>query len=72
LESNVKRRLWRLVTDDEGQDLIEYALLGTTIAFAAVVAVDLLSDAMGATYESWDEAVQSDDLVEVPDPTPIP
>ena len=66
------RSIWRLVTEEDGQDLIEYALLGTTIAFAGVVAVDLLRDAMNTTYDSWDKAVQSDELVEVPEPTPIP
>ena len=66
------RRLWQLLTEDDGQDLLEYALLGSTIAFAGVVGIDLLSDAMNSTYATWDEAVQSDELVDVPDPTQYP
>ena len=62
----------RWLTEDEGQDLLEYVLLGGTIAFAGVLAFDFLSDAMNSTYASWDTAVQSDELVEMPEPTPTP
>jgi Flp pilus assembly pilin Flp len=57
-----------LARDESGQDIVEYVLLGSCLGFAAVAAVGLLGDAMGATYQSWDAAVQSDALVEVPDP----
>ena len=59
---------WR--SEEDGQDLIEYMLLGATIAFAGVIGFNFLSNAMETTYTSWDAAVQSDALVEVPDPTP--
>jgi Flp pilus assembly pilin Flp len=58
---------WR---EEDGQDLIEYGLLCSFIAFAAVVAVNLVSAAMNNTYGSWDDAVK--DLWEVPDPEPVP
>ena len=63
--------LRRWIEEERGQDLIEYALLSSFVGFSCVVAVDLLTTAMGTTYESWDTAVQSDALVEVPDPVPV-
>jgi Flp pilus assembly pilin Flp len=58
----------RWLREEHGQDLIEYALLCSVIGFAGVVAFSFISDAMNTTYSSWDTAVQSDALVEVPDP----
>ena len=58
--------LARLIVDDEGQDLIEYALLTGAIGFAGVVAFDLLGDAIFGTYSSWDDGVN--DLWVVPEP----
>jgi Flp pilus assembly pilin Flp len=69
--SSTSRRnslLRRWLTEEDGQDVIEYALLATFVGFAAVVGVNLLGAAMTTTYSSWDNAVQSDALVEVPDP----
>jgi Flp pilus assembly pilin Flp len=63
-------RAW--LHEEDGQDLLEYMLLGATIAFAGVVAFSFLGGAMKDTYESWDTAVQSQELVEVPDPAPSP
>lgn len=68
LEERTLLRRW--FSDEYGQDLIEYALLTAAIGFAGVVAFNFLSDAMNSTYTSWDTAVQSDALVEVPDPAP--
>jgi Flp pilus assembly pilin Flp len=63
-------RSWfvEFVIDDAGQDLIEYALLGATIGLAGAVAFGLMRTAMGTTYTSWGNAVQSDALVVMPDP----
>jgi Flp pilus assembly pilin Flp len=62
-------RQW--IREEHGQDLLEYALLSSFIGFSCVAAVDLLANAMSTTYTSWDTAVQSDALVEVPDPVPV-
>ena len=64
--------LRRWLVEEDGQDLIEYMLLSSAIGFAGLVAFSFVSDAMNSTYTSWDEAVQSDELVEVPDPVPSP
>ena len=58
----------RWVTDESGQDVIEYALLASFLGFAAAAAVVGLRSAMNATYQSWDTANQSDALVDTPDP----
>ena len=42
--------LSRIVTEDDGQDLIEYALLAAFIALAAVAAVTQLGTSMNAVY----------------------
>jgi Flp pilus assembly pilin Flp len=58
--------LARLIVDDRGQDLIEYALLTGAIGFAGVAAFDALGGSINATYSSWDDGVN--DLWIVPDP----
>ena len=42
----------RLLRDDGGQDLVEYALLTAAIAFSALAAVSLILAAIGTTYNS--------------------
>jgi pilus assembly protein Flp/PilA len=42
--------LARLVRDDEGQDLIEYALLAAFIALAAVAAITLLGSGINTLF----------------------
>lgn len=60
----------RWLVEEDGQDLIEYGLLCSFIAFAAFAAINLLNDAMNTSYESWDAAAK--ELWEVPDPEPVP
>lgn len=59
--------LSRLLVEENGQDLIEYALLTGAIGFAGVVGFDLIGLAINAVYSSWDAGVNS--LWEPPDPT---
>jgi Flp pilus assembly pilin Flp len=56
-------QFWR---DDNGQDLIEYALLTAAIAFAGVLAFQLIGANMNAAYSSWGTGVNN--LWEVPNP----
>ena len=60
--------LWRWLFEEDGQDLIEYALLASFVGFAAIEGVSLVRTAMHSTYTVWDTRYQSDALVEVPDP----
>jgi Flp pilus assembly pilin Flp len=61
-------QLRRFLSEELGQDIIEYALLTTFIGFSAWVSVSLLRTALGTTYSTWDSNYQNDLLVEVPDP----
>ena len=53
------RFLCRWLTDDEGQDLIEYVLLGATVAFSSVLAMTLFAGVINAVYQGWDTATQN-------------
>ena len=48
-----------VVTDDRGQDLIEYGLLTAMIGIAGLLALSSLSGKMGTVYSSWDAAGQN-------------
>jgi Flp pilus assembly pilin Flp len=56
----------RLIVEQDGQDLIEYALLSGAIAFAGAAALDALGLAINTTYTSWDNSVN--DLWVMPEP----
>ena len=49
----------RLVREDEGQDLVEYALLLALIALAAITAMGLLGTAINSKYESATNTLNS-------------
>jgi Flp pilus assembly pilin Flp len=49
----------RLIRDDSGQDVIEYALLGAFIATVGIVAWESVGARIGAAYTGWDAGVQS-------------
>jgi Flp pilus assembly pilin Flp len=58
----------RLLEDQAGQDLVEYALLASFVGFACVAVFDLLRAAIGNTYQSWNTETNS--LWSPPDPSP--
>ena len=58
-------RLWR---EEEGQDLLEYALLTGIVGISGIVLYTSVAPAMATAYESWNSA--QEDLWE-PDP-PLP
>ena len=59
--------LWRrLLRDDDGQDVIEYALLTAAIGLAGIATWPLIEAGIGAAYRRLD--TQTQDLWEVPDP----
>ena len=47
-----------VITDDSGQDLIEYALLTAIIGISGVLILSTLSTTMGTAYNSWNKAGQ--------------
>jgi Flp pilus assembly pilin Flp len=51
--------LLRFFTEDDGADLIEYALLSATIGLCALAAWNLIPGKMLAAYVGWDTGVQN-------------
>jgi Flp pilus assembly pilin Flp len=43
----------RLLRDDEGQDVVEYALLASTIGLSAALSIQLLLSVLGLAYRGW-------------------
>jgi len=50
MESQVKNLLKRLVNEEAGQDVIEYALLGAGISIVAIATIQLIGPAVDAIY----------------------
>ena len=50
---NLQNALRRLVRDEDGQDLIEYALLATFVSLVAIVG----ATALGTALDGWYNAV---------------
>ena len=49
----------RLIKDDEGQDLIEYALLATFVSLVAIAGATLLGNALNSWYTAVETRVSS-------------
>jgi hypothetical protein len=56
----------RLVQEDAGQDLVEYALLTMVVGFAGAVAAPYVSNAISYVYGTW--VNETNNLWESPDP----
>jgi Flp pilus assembly pilin Flp len=51
--------IMRAVRDDEGQDLIEYALLALLIGLAGVLAFPIIRTRMGTAFSGWGSGVNA-------------
>jgi Flp pilus assembly pilin Flp len=49
----------QFVSDDSGQDLIEYALLTAIIGISGLLILSTLSTTMGSAYSGWNAAGQT-------------
>jgi Flp pilus assembly pilin Flp len=63
----MKSLLLRFIADENGQDLVEYALLCTVIGLAGAGTFNLIMDALGLTYGKWDTQVNG--LWDPPNPS---
>lgn len=52
-------RFRRFISDDRGQDLIEYALLSALIGIVGILAWTNVGSAIFTTYSGWDTNVQT-------------
>ena len=57
MKNYIVTRLRALVRDDEGQDILEYALLVALIALGAVVAIGLAGDSVQAAFTEIANAI---------------
>ena len=62
--------LKKFVVEEDGQDLIEYALLTGAVGFAGVVGINAIGAAINVAYGSWDTGVNS--LWQPPPPQSAP
>ena len=62
------RVLGRLLGQDDGQDLIEYALLTGIIAIAGILVFPTIQSKMADAYQDWNDNAQA--IWEAPPPTP--
>ncbi|HJR59028.1 MAG TPA: hypothetical protein VJ813_06520 [Vicinamibacterales bacterium] len=60
--------LERFLTDESGQDIVEYALLTSLIGIASIVTWQLLANSVGAAYGQADADIQM--IAPPPDPLP--
>jgi Flp pilus assembly pilin Flp len=51
--------LRRWLADESGQDLVEYVLLGATVAFAGLVIMNTFGALISAVYQGWGTASQA-------------
>lgn len=63
----MKSLLVRLLADEHGQDLIEYALLTTFIGLAGVVGLNLIKTAINLTYGTTNTSINT--LWQPPNPS---
>jgi Flp pilus assembly pilin Flp len=60
---NSKDFMWPVLSkpwaDRRGQDLVEYALLGATLALAGFLVLSTMDNIINAVYTSWDAATQA-------------
>ena len=57
--SKAMRQRFDFISDDEGQDVIEYALLTALIGVVAIAACIELRDRVGLVYSAADAGVQN-------------
>jgi len=63
-------RIWcgvvAFIDEEEGQDLVEYALLGAFVAIVTMAGLRVIENAIGSEYVNWDYDEQ--DLWRPPNP----
>ena len=59
METTLANVGWRLLQDDRGQDLIEYALISSLIALVCALQIQCLGMSVDRTYDGIDATVDS-------------
>jgi Flp pilus assembly pilin Flp len=50
-------KFWELIYDDEGQDLVEYGLIVTAIALAAIGGIEHFASAVATLFNNIDASL---------------
>jgi Flp pilus assembly pilin Flp len=53
----MKGLLLRLVAEDQGQDLVEYALLTAVVALVCVAGLNAIKAAVKSAYSAWGTSI---------------
>ena len=53
------RLLRRLITDESGQDIVEYALLGALLGVSGLAAYTVITGNIKTSFTAWDSNVQA-------------
>ena len=64
----MRRLVSRLFADEQGQDLIEYALLTTVIGFASIAVFDVIRASIASAYTTWNSSLNAPSMMIPPDP----
>ena len=59
LKSSIRQLVASLISDDSGQDLVEYVLLAAFVALATMVGLKAIENVIGAKYVTWDTNEQN-------------
>ena len=65
---NCLNTMRRLLAEDDGQDLIEYALLSAFIGLAGITVFSGMGAVMASAYNAWVDGANSTSAVEMPPP----
>ena len=66
VNSSIRRFVVSFIEDEQGQDLVEYAMLGGFVALATMAGLSAIQDSIAAGYLQWDTVEQ--DLWIPPEP----
>jgi Flp pilus assembly pilin Flp len=59
LTSSIRHFVARFISDEIGQDLVEYALLAAFVALATMAGLKAIENTIGAEYRDWDTDEQN-------------
>ena len=55
----MRRLVWRALCEDDGQDLIEYALLAGFISLVAVASITSIGGVVNGWYQGYDSTIKT-------------
>lgn len=58
MSCSICRLVASFIEDEQGQDLVEYALLGAFVALATMAGLKAIENVIGAEYVQWDQDEQ--------------